>query len=214
VKEKREIMSDKIMSHTIKKGSYIKWGEGADQQRGLVISVSGDSLTVVPDGKKSADATTVQRKDARLSRIAAMKNKIGVNIVEVVENVTIHGIIQRVMKRDFFGPDSMSFAMADLVYELGLKEVLSPFSDLIADRMVDPADEKPDSFFKSEDWKDMARKVPFTFILTALMKKFVYKQKFFSHAVSNLASQAGALYTTNVLDRNARYSPEKGYQYP
>ena len=207
-------MSEKMLEHTIKKGSYIKWGEGDAQQRGQVISVSGSNLTVVPDGKTSSESVTVKTSDARLSRIGAMKGKIAVNLVEIVENVTFHGLVQRAMKRDFFGPDSMSFAMADVVYELGLKDALAPFSDLIADRMVDPADESPDAMFKSEDWKDMARKVPFTWLLTQMMKKFVYKQKFMDSAFRNLASQAAAVYVSNVADRNARYRPGKGYQYP
>ena len=202
------------MGHTIKKGSYVKWGEGKDQKRGQVISVNGDSLSVVADGKKTGEAVTVQRSDARLSRIAAMKNKVGANVVEIVENVTIHGLVQRAMKKDFFGPDSMSFAMAEALYELLLKETLAPFSDLIADRIIDPADEKPDGFLKSEDFKDTARKVGFTWLLTQLMKKFVYKQKFMDSAVRNFASQAGAIYASNVLDRNARYDANKGYRFP
>jgi hypothetical protein len=137
-----------------------------------------------------------------------------VNIAEVVENVTVNGLVLRAMGHDFFGANSMSFAIFDTIYELVLKDMLSPFADMIADRTIDPADEKADSMFNATDFKDMGRKLPFVFLGSELVRRFVYKKKFFSDGWLNLASQATALYSTNLLDRNIRYDDTKGYQYP
>ena len=80
-------------------------------------------------------------------------------------------------------------------------------------RYISPTDQDADSFLKSADLKDMARKLPFLWLGTQTVKKLWYKQKFFNDGLTNLGTQAAALYISNVADRNARWDKDDGYRY-
>ena len=194
-------------------GSYVKWTEGDKEFRGQVTEIANSTVKVQPENLKD-DIVTKTLTDLEVSYSTAMKMGLKNNAIEVAENVVANSLILRGFGHAFSGHDSISFAIADAAWEFFLKDLAAPMADMLVAQQINVSDENADSLFKMTDLKDMARKLPFTWLLTQTVKKLMYKKKFFDNAVTNLGSQAGALYATNVIDRKFRFDKVKGYRYP
>ena len=193
-------------------GSYVEYGPEDDKKNGLVVGVGDSTYSIRENGQKSS--TNVEKVNVRMSRSAAFGNKFMDNIRETAENVVINGVALRVFyKRDFFGHQSIAFLCSDALYELLLKDLITP----IADWMAIPVSSGKQTFFDSNDFIDLIRKLPFTFLGQCLFQKVMQKKRFFAHVWENLISQSLAIYGTNLLDRFVLFDSDEGaknYYYP
>jgi hypothetical protein len=189
-------------------GSYIKWVDKDQTKHGLVIKKLSDSFSVRENGEKTV--ISVKFADAQLSRSSAIGGKFMANLREVGENTLVNGLFLRIIYgRDFFGSQSMSFFCSDALYELLLKDALAPISNYLAV----PVSEGEKSFFDSNDFKDLIRKLPFTFLGQCLFQRLIQKKKFFAHSFEHIIAQSTAILSTNLIDRYV--IADKGtYYYP
>ena len=199
----------------IEPGNYVKW-EDADGKslKGMVLSKTTTHANVVPVGEEDSAAVSVALADLTLSRYAGMRGNIMNNLIEVAENVVIHNGWQTFMyKHKFFGPEGMSFLLADSIHELMLKDVVAPFSQMLQSPYIPATDEK--KFFNKTDFvNDPLRKLPFTLLYTQIIQKMMYRKTWGHGFMRNLISQYIALAGTNIIDRNVRRSKDEAYRYP
>lgn len=203
----------------IEVGSYVKWGETVGNatvhKRGQVTELASGGRVKIQPVDKDSSVITVDLTEVELSRMTGMRMNMTSNLLEVAENVVGNSLILRMFGHHFTGPSSISFAISDAVWEFGLKGFVSPLAGFLGAPAISPTDENADSTFKMSDVMDVGRRVPFTWILTQTVQKFVFKKAFWHNAVVNLGAQAGSMYATNVVDRYFRYDKDKGgYKYP
>ena len=190
---------------TIEVGSYVKWeevsGNATIHKRGQVTEMlSGGRVKIQPVDKDSS-IVTVDSKDVELSRVTGMRMGMKTNLLEVAENVIGNSLILRMFGHHF-------------TWEFILKDFVSPLADFLAAPVIAATDENSDSMFKMDDIQEVARRVPFTWLLTQTVQKFMFKKAFWHNAVVNLGAQAGSMYGANVVDRYFNYDKVKGYKYP
>jgi hypothetical protein len=193
----------------IRQGSYIQWdaSDGKNKQ-GLVLKVTDSGFLVRENGKK--ETVTVLKEKASFARSGAISGKIMQNIREVGENTIVNGVALRLLYgKDFFGQQSVSFLCSDALYEILLKDSLAPFANILAA----PVSTGAKTFFDSNDFLDLMRKLPFTFLGQCLFQKAMQKKKFFAHAFENIITQSIAIVGTNMVDRYV-IADTGDYYYP
>ena len=193
---------------TIRPGSYVEWTDAKEgKKRGLVLKASGSGFLVRENGKK--DTVTIGKDNLSFTRTGAITGKMMINLRETAENSIVNGIVLRFFGKDFFGHQSISFLCSDALYEMVLKDSLAPFANFLAI----PVSSGESKIFDKNDFIDIIRKLPFTFLGQCLFQKVMQKKKFFAHAMENIISQSIALYGTNLLDRYV-LAEDGDYYYP
>ena len=198
------------MKSEIRAGSYIQWEDAKGEvKQGLVLKTTTSGFSVRENGKK--ESITVAKEKASFSRSGAISGKFMVNLREVGENTLVNGLALRlIFGKDFFGQQNISFLCSDALYEMLMKDSLAPFSNLLAI----PVSTGERSFFDSNDFIDLVRKLPFTFLGQCLFQRVMQKKKFFSHAWENILAQSMAIVGTNLVDRYVLSDKDGDYYYP
>ena len=191
---------------SVQPGSFVSWG---DDKYGRVVSVSGKNATVMP--KDKTQSVSVAVSDLKVSGSAAMRQNMGGNFGEALENIVAFGVITRLQGVDFLSNQTYSYAIACGLYEFLFKDLMSPLADFLQSPSIPAGTER--SIFQGEDFRDVLRRAPMIFIIQQVVQKFAYKKGMSAHWAQNLLSGAVGNYATNVLDRYLFSDEKKAYQY-
>ena len=200
-----------MVAYAPKKGDYVSWEEsgsdGKETRYGTVKELTASSASppvkstkVTPynpkeggsedDGITKPDTDWVTAK-LKKSNWARMKVRSKANIYELGENVIVasayHAFIQ---KNRLFGPENVSFMIADATHEFLIKGFAESMMDILAPTSLT---KDGDALFQTADLSDMARKLPFVFGLQQAIQHFLFRKPFNHQVMSNLFGDAGIL---------------------
>jgi hypothetical protein len=193
------------MVYVPKVGDYVSWKEGEEVRYGLITAAKSGALSVKPynpkkteaDGTKTASAS--EYKNLQTSSWARMKFSAKPNMIEVAENSAFASAYHTIIaKNRLFGPENLSFMLADSLHEFLTKGLAIKMAD-----MFKPYELSKDSndLFQTADIWDSAQKLPFVTGFQAVIQKFVFKRPLNHQLMSNIFGNAGIFYLSNVADR-------------
>ena len=195
--------------HSAKYGKFVSY----DSTSGLKYYAVDDLDTIKTIAKnhlKEKDASSIKK-----SSWARMRMKAGPNFREAAENVVAFGAYQALVRNHaLMGPEAVSFAISELVYELGLKGFVSDAMP----SFLGPTEltKDADSFFSMSDFTEPARRIVPIWALTQIIQKYMFRKHWGHEAISNLIGGYGACAVSNIVDRMmyADTSKTPQYHYP
>ena len=211
---------------TFKAHDYISWKEGTAPDDvihyGQINSFTGSSgsETYVIQDYESDEGTTVSGTISakftglKHSQWARMKMRAKPNFRELAENVAFSSVYHPLIaKNQLFGPENVSFLIADALHEYVTKGLSEQMLDMLKPTALT---KDSDAFFLMSDITDAMRKIPFVVILQQTVQKLMYKKQWGHQFLSNFLGGASVLYVSNVSDRMfmADSAKNPAYRYP
>ena len=197
---------NKDKPHSAKYGKYVSYTDSA----GLKYYGVDDPDTIKTVAKanlKDGGSTSIKK-----SSWARMRMKAGPNFREAAENVVAFGAYQALVRNHaLMGPEAVSFAISELLYELGIKGFVSDAMP----SFLGPTDLKKDadSFFNMSDFTEPARRIVPIWALTQIVQKYMFKKHWGHEAISNLIGGYGSCAVSNIVDRMMYADTSKSPQY-
>ena len=219
-----------MVAYTPKKGDYIVFTINDPEESsfnkdkpkktvyGQFISKTSTKMKYHPsDDSESEEQATIGAIDKLVAGVkrsswAKMRMQAGPNFREAAENIVLFSTYQALIrKKQVMGAESVSFAIAEGVYELLLKDFISAAMPSLLG--ATKLDKDADAFFAMSDFSEPARRIIPLWVLQQLIQRFMYKKGWAHDAISNLIGGYGALALSNIGDRFFMQDDGK-YSYP
>ena len=196
------------MSYSPQVNDYVTWNTAGDY--GVVKSVDPDSSTATVVDKDGADQSDIAYADMKPSAMARMTLKAGPNVIELLENIAGVTLYNVLMKRGYAGPENLSFALSDAIYEFLAKPFVADWFDMARSPVLD-SDQT--AFFQSSDFTEPIRKLPQLVIIQQILQKMVWKKPFAHGIMHNIIAGYSGLAATNIADRMITGDDTKKFRY-
>ena len=191
-----------------KKNDYVTYNAAGDY--GVIKSVDGSAKTAVVKDKHGAEQTDIAFADITQSAMARMTLKAGPNVIELLENIAGVTLYNVLMKRGYAGPENLSFALSDALYEFLLKPFVADWIDMSRSPVLE---ENQDAFIQTSDFTEPIRKLPQLVVLQQILQKVIWKKNFGHGIMHNIAGGYAGLTVTNIADRMFSADTGKPFRY-